>query len=417
MLLVGCITPSAIAQSSSSSLAPGARPLTDAVFKVTPERLERGSYLAEGPLACILCHSKRDKMLPGWPIVKGTEGAGQVIFENGDTVLASPNLTPDEESGVGTWTDDMLARAIREGVGHDGRALSRFMPYTGYQYLSDEDLKSIVVFLRSLNPVRHEVPRTRIGESKKDSWGPRRIRIGAPVAHPDMSDLLTRGIYLVKAADCRSCHTTQQPRSPGNFGGGDIYHEDTESPVFSGNITSHNSGVGSLTPEAFASIIRTGKGGTLDGEMPWQAYKNSTDEDLAAMLHFLKTTYPINHTVLNRVSPSFCEVCGQRHGLGEINPIPQLESFDSSYVIPWDIAGSYTQLGGRSQFDISKIEDQWMISANWLKPSPIMAASETTFHALNLNRYFHFEFDKTGEVTGFQVTTGLDVGRFKRAKK
>ena len=70
----------------------------------------------------------------------------------------APNLTPDPETGAGSWTDDQLARAMREGVGHDGRALFPIMPYQHYRNMSDEDLASVVVYLRSLPPVHNQLP-------------------------------------------------------------------------------------------------------------------------------------------------------------------------------------------------------------------------------------------------------------------
>ena len=66
--------------------------------------------------------------------------------------IVAPNISLDAETGAGNWTDDMLARAIREGIGHDGRALFPLMPYQDFASLSDEDLASIIVYLRSLPP-------------------------------------------------------------------------------------------------------------------------------------------------------------------------------------------------------------------------------------------------------------------------
>ncbi len=60
------------------------------------------------------------------------------------------------ETGAGTWTDDMFARAIREGIGHDGRALSEPMYWKTYRELSDEDIASVVVYLRTLTPVKNK---------------------------------------------------------------------------------------------------------------------------------------------------------------------------------------------------------------------------------------------------------------------
>ena len=77
--------------------------------------------------------------------------------------VVGPNLTPDVETGAGTWCDDQLARAIREGIGHDGRALFPMMPYEDFRHMSDEDLASVVVYLRSLAPAVHaELSKTEI---------------------------------------------------------------------------------------------------------------------------------------------------------------------------------------------------------------------------------------------------------------
>ena len=62
------------------------------------------------------------------------------------------------ETGIGSWTDDEIARAIREGVRKDGTALFPIMPYTDYASMDDEDVKAIVVYLRTIAPVRNQVP-------------------------------------------------------------------------------------------------------------------------------------------------------------------------------------------------------------------------------------------------------------------
>ncbi len=83
------------------------------------------------------------------------EGAGQnmsIFGELPGQVIAS-NLTPDSETGAGTWSDDALARAIREGIGHDGRTLFPIMPYESYRHLADEDVASIVVCLGARCPL------------------------------------------------------------------------------------------------------------------------------------------------------------------------------------------------------------------------------------------------------------------------
>src|SRR5580698_1328902 len=132
-------------------LGPRARPLTNRKFEASPQRLARGRYLANAVSGCIFCHSEHDWKVPGDPEVESKLAAGQVFPLAGlpGTVVAS-NLTPDSATGAGSWSDDQLARAIREGIGHDGRTLFPLMPYEHFRTMSDEDLASVVVYVRSL---------------------------------------------------------------------------------------------------------------------------------------------------------------------------------------------------------------------------------------------------------------------------
>ncbi|HEY0348687.1 MAG TPA: c-type cytochrome, partial [Pyrinomonadaceae bacterium] len=138
------------------------RALTDRKFEATPERLARGKYLADGVNGCFGCHTDADWSKSGAPPVAGREGSGHIWVDQDLPWLVSPNITPDKETGVGNWTDDALARAIREGIGHDGRALFPFMPYPHYRDMADEDLASIIVYLRSVPPVRNQLPTTKM---------------------------------------------------------------------------------------------------------------------------------------------------------------------------------------------------------------------------------------------------------------
>ena len=72
--------------------------------------------------------------------------------------IAARNITPDPETGIGAWTDDEIARAIREGVRKDGTALFPVMPYLDFATMDDEDVKSIVVYLRTIPAVKNTVP-------------------------------------------------------------------------------------------------------------------------------------------------------------------------------------------------------------------------------------------------------------------
>src|ERR1700687_3136988 len=137
-------------------IGPRARTTTARTIERTPERLARGKYLAEGVSGCMMCHTPHDwSSRVSIAASAGNLGAGEEIpLKDLPGRIFAPNLTPDPETGAGTWTDDQLARAIREGVGHDGRALFNLMPYEHYRTMSDEDLASVIVYLRALPPVR-----------------------------------------------------------------------------------------------------------------------------------------------------------------------------------------------------------------------------------------------------------------------
>lgn len=188
-------------------IGPRARPLTDRRFESTPERVERGRYLATSVNGCVYCHSEKDWQAPGFPPKAGTEGGGRNCGEEGLPWMTAPNITPDPESGAGTWTDDMFARAIREGIGHDGRALFPMMPYLQYRHLSDEDLASVVVFIRSLPPLRRTLPPSQIPFPVNRLINSAPEPVATPVPAPSRANAVAYGDYLVRVGACRDCHT------------------------------------------------------------------------------------------------------------------------------------------------------------------------------------------------------------------
>lgn len=104
-------------------IGPRKRALTNRQFEKTPERVARSRYLTQGLLGCESCHSPKEWTKHGAPNKAGMELAGQVlpILDLPGSITAA-NLTPDNDTG-GLWTDDQYARAIREGIGHDGRTI------------------------------------------------------------------------------------------------------------------------------------------------------------------------------------------------------------------------------------------------------------------------------------------------------
>ena len=305
-------------------IGPRARPLTNRTFERTPERLARGRYLAEN-LGCFDCHGEHDWTKHDAPLIEGTRGAGYADFPLAGLPgrVVPPNITPDPETGAGNWTDDMLARAIREGIGHDGRALFPFMPYPDFRNMSDEDLASVIVYLRSIPPIRKALPKTEIIFPVKYLIRSVPQPITEPVPQPDVSTPVKRGEYLVTIAACTDCHTPQakgQPIRGLEFSGGFIL-EGPWGRVASANITPDPSGISYYDEALFLEMIRTGyvKARKINQIMPWDHYRNLTDEDLKAIFAYLRTLKPVKHRVDNTEPPTFCKLCGSSHGAGNQN--------------------------------------------------------------------------------------------------
>jgi mono/diheme cytochrome c family protein len=306
-------------------IGPKTRALTNRTFERTPERLARGKYLVEAVSACMDCHSPHDWTKHDEPITPGMEGAGEdfSILKGLPGHVVAPNLTPDPETGAGTWSDDMLARAIREGIGHDGRTLFPLMPYMHFSAYSDEDTASIVVYLRSLAPVRNPLPKTEIIFPVKYLIRSVPQPITEPVPPPDLSTPLKRGAFMINVAVCADCHTPQDKGQnlPGvDFAGGFIL-DGSWGRVASANLTPDPSGIPYYDEALFLQTLRTGyvKARELNQIMPWAIYRNMTDDDLKVIFAHLKTLKPVHHRVDNAEPPTMCPQCKSAHGGGDQN--------------------------------------------------------------------------------------------------
>ena len=122
----------------------------DIKIELTPQRIARGKYLANYVAVCIDCHSTRKWGEFAGPIDTTHIGAGGEHFDKnvgfpGDVFV--PNITP---SNLKTWTDGELYRAINTGVRKDGSAIFPIMPYSSYGKMEQEDIYSIIAYIRTL---------------------------------------------------------------------------------------------------------------------------------------------------------------------------------------------------------------------------------------------------------------------------
>ncbi|MFN8164588.1 MAG: cytochrome C [Bacteroidia bacterium] len=279
--------------------------------EITPERLARGEYLAKNVSGCVDCHSMRDWSLYGGPRIPGTEGKGGEKFDKAlagiPGVVYPRNITP---AGIGDWTDGELLRMITTGVNKKGEAMFPIMPYMHYRNMSQEDLYSIIAYIRSLKPIENKIPdRTlefpmnlivkTIPEPQPESFP----------SIPSKSDTIAYGQYMTNAATCFDCHTKLEKGKviPGTeFSGGMTFCMNGNC-VTSANITPDNeTGIGLLSKEDFLNKFRfyrdsaANKIPVVDGKqtaMPWQFYCGMTDEDLGAIYAYLRTVPAVKHKV------------------------------------------------------------------------------------------------------------------------
>lgn len=265
----------------------------------TPAR--RGAYLVTTIGSCGNCHSPRNAT---GHVVPGTELSGGETFDEDIGHIIGPNITPDRETGIGTWTEAQIVTALRDGKRPDGTIIGPPMPISVYQHLSDDDAMAIAVYLHGLKPVHHTVARTQFKIQLPPSWGP-------PITHvaePDHSDKVAYGSYLVTFGHCMLCHTAPGGGQPFDMthafaGGRNLPNLDKPNPgmpgseVISRNITSDpEMGIGKWSDAQIRHAIVAGvrpDGTKLARTMPFDWYAKLVPADLDAIVVYLRTLPPI----------------------------------------------------------------------------------------------------------------------------
>jgi mono/diheme cytochrome c family protein len=290
-----------------------AQPIT---IDYTPERIERGRYLANNVSVCMDCHSTRDFSKFSGPLIEGTLGKGGDRF---DQTIGMPgvfypkNITPD---GINRYTDGELYRVITSGVTKEGRPMFPLMPYPYYGSMATEDIYSIIAYLRSIPGIKNEVP-----ESAADfpvSFILHTIpKAGVPQEVPDKTNTVEYGKYLVNAGGCRECHTQEKqgqiiPELA--FSGGRKFQFPDGSACSSSNITpDKETGIGAWTSEMFvrkfkmfqdsAYVVPSVGPGEFNTIMPWTMYSGMETSDLEAIFAYLQTVEPMTNSV-SKFSPA-----------------------------------------------------------------------------------------------------------------
>lgn len=291
---------------------PKVDPAPEISIEYTPDRIERGAYLANHVTVCMDCHSTRDFSLFSGPPTPGTLGAGGDRFDHKmglPGVFYAKNITP---FGISDYSDGELYRLITTGVTNDGRPMFPLMPYPYYGKMDPEDIYDIIAYIRSLDPVENEIP-----DSEADfpvNLILRTIPKNAEmVKKPSPSDQVAYGAYLVNASGCIECHTQVSPDGviipEKAFSGGRSFPFPDGSVVTSSNITQcPDTGIGNWTEEMFLGrfqqyadsgyVIPKINPGEFNSIMPWTMYSGMKEDDLKAIYAYLKTIKPITNEVV-----------------------------------------------------------------------------------------------------------------------
>jgi mono/diheme cytochrome c family protein len=251
-----------------------------------------GAYLAEAA-DCTACHTA-----PGGKVFAG----GLAIASPVGTIYAS-NITPSKTAGIGLYTRDQFAAALRKGIRRDGANLYPAMPYTAYAMFSDHDIDALYAyFLKGVPPVDVAPPATRLPfpmniRLSMKAWNLIFFRHRSFQADPAQSAAWNRGRYLVDgAAHCSTCHTPRgflmQERSGLAFAGGQV------GAWYAPNITSDKTrGIGSWSKPELIGYLRDGlapgarAAGTM-GEAVEHSFQYLTRSDLDAIATYVETVPP-----------------------------------------------------------------------------------------------------------------------------
>lgn len=251
--------------------------------------IERGRYLATAA-DCVACHT-----VPG----SDKTYAGGRPIETPFGEIVSANITPDQATGIGGWTDKQFEDAVRKGIRPDGSRLYPAMPYPNYTKMTHGDVMAIRAYLKTVTAVNNKVDRSTLPfpfniRTAMRGWNAMFFKEGTFKPDPNKSAEWNRGAYLVLGAGhCGACHT------PKNSLGGDKTSEAFQGGLLQGwfapNITNDDlKGLGGWSIEDITAYLKTGHNritaatGIMAEEVE-NASSKMTDDDLRAIAVYLKS--------------------------------------------------------------------------------------------------------------------------------
>ncbi|HEY6644822.1 cytochrome c [Povalibacter sp.] len=296
---------------------------------------ERGRYIAIAG-NCISCHTSEG----------GEPFAGGLAFETPFGKIYSTNITPDPDTGIGNWTQDQFARAVREGVRADGAHLYPAFPYTAYTKLTDEDVAALYDYFKTLKPVNAAARPNEMGFPYNQRWALgawKMMFFDAGRFAPDASKSQewNRGAYLVESlGHCSACHAPRNMlgAEKSAMTGGEIMAvvATGETRTWSApNLTDVSNGLQSWSLDDVASYLKKGRNPLAETHGPMNevilnSTRHLTDADVRAMATYLKSL-PGDKGSVGKVASADvlkegerlynlnCGTCHQPNGMGDID--------------------------------------------------------------------------------------------------
>ena len=279
--------------------APPPPPAAAAAIRDSADPLEHGRYLVETVAGCGNCHTPR---LPDGTPDPTKNLAGAFVIEEPVFKAYARNITPDMETGIGSWTEDQIVDAIRNARKPDGAFMGPPMSFGWYKGMSDTDAHAIAKYVKSVPAVRNDLPQSTYqipGGPPSNIYGP------IVTSVPDMpkTDVVKYGGYLAgPVGHCMDCHTTyvMGQIDMAQLGhGGNVYSKPFiyDWAAVSANITSHTeAGLGSWNDDEIKRAIT--KGISRDGRqllpfMPYWLYDKMEPSDLNAIVAYLRSLPPL----------------------------------------------------------------------------------------------------------------------------
>lgn len=263
--------------------------------------LDRGRYLVNAVMACDGCHTPRG---PGGAFVMERRfSGGSQTWDEPTFVVKGSNITPDLQTGIGTWSEDDLMHSLIDGVrpAHarlSGVPLAPQMTFRFYKILTPRDLNAVVTYVRSVAPIRNEVQSPIYKGPMQEFLVPGAER---PIEESSLSDPVQRGFYLATIAHCMECHA-RRPDGVYDFKNwlGKGGHEMTGpfGTVTVSNITSHpKAGIGAWTDAEIKRALTEGvsrDGRRFKPPMARQVfYSYMTEADVDAVVAYVRTLPPL----------------------------------------------------------------------------------------------------------------------------